>query len=80
MKASSLVLWIALQSWRSPKKPRIKPIILTTQTHIPNNKNFRFVSTYSLSYIGNYLQNRPVEYSDKEVSRLVDRLKKFVTT
>lgn len=77
---AGLVLWIALQSWRSPKKPRIKSMILSTRTHIPYDANFKFVSTSNLQYINEYLQKRPEEFSEKEVERLVDRVKKFVTT
>jgi len=30
-----------------------------------------------LNYINEYLQKRPEEFSEKEVERLVDRVKKF---
>ena len=74
---ASRVLWIALQSWRSPKKPRVKPMVLSTKTHIPYDANFKFVTTSNLQYINEYLQKRPEEFSEKEVERLVDRVKKF---
>jgi len=77
---ASRVLWIALQSWRSPKSPRVKPMVLSTRTDIPYDTNFKFVSTSNLQYINEYLQKRPEEFSEKEVERLVDRVKKFVTT
>ena len=77
---ASRVLWIALQSWKSPKKPRVKAMVLSTGAPIPFDANFKFVSTSNLRYINEYLQKRPEEFSDKEIDRIVDRIKKFVTT
>jgi|APSaa5957512535_1039671.scaffolds.fasta_scaffold08552_4 hypothetical protein len=76
---ASRVLWIALQSWRSPKKPRVKSMVLAIQGNIPSDPNFKFVSTSSLKYINEFLQNRPEEFSDKDVERIVGRLKGHVT-
>ncbi|WP_428325771.1 nuclease-related domain-containing protein [Nitrosopumilus sp.] len=73
------VLWISLQSWRAPKKPKVKSVVLSTRINMPYDSKFKFVSVSNLEKINSFLQNRDVEFSDKEVERLVGRLKGHVT-
>ncbi len=73
------VLWISLQSWRAPKKPKVKSIVLSTRINMPYDSKYKFVSVSNLEKINSFLQNRNEEFSDKEVGRLVGRLKGHVT-
>ena len=73
------VLWIALQSWWSPKKPRITRVILSIRGNIEYNPRHKYVHVSNLNTIGSFLENQKVEFSEKEVRRIVGRLKYCVT-
>jgi hypothetical protein len=73
------VLWIALQSWQSPTSPRVKSILLSIQGNMKYDPQYKFVSVSDLNKINSFIENRQEEFSDKEVKRLVDRLKDYVT-
>lgn len=73
------VLWISLKSWRSPKNPPVKSVVLATRGNMRYDPKFKFVSVSDLDKINLFLQNRDEQFSDKEVERLVGRLKGHVT-
>jgi hypothetical protein len=73
------VLWIRLQSWRSPKNPRITSVLLAVQGNMKYDSRYKFVSVKDPNTINSFIENRQEEFSDKEVSRIIDRLKNHVT-
>jgi hypothetical protein len=73
------VLWIGLKSWRNPKNPRITSVLLSVQGNMKYDSRYKFVSVKDLSTINSFIENRQEEFSEKEVSRIVDRLKNHVT-
>jgi len=73
------VLWISLKSfWFSPKDPQISSVLLSIQGNINYDDDYGYVSVKNLNNI-NYLQNREEQFSDKEVSRLIGRMKGDIT-
>ena len=73
------VLWIALKSWRSPTNPRVTSVLLSIQDNMKYDPRYKFVSVSNLDKINYFIENRKEEFSDKEVERVVDRLKDHVT-
>jgi len=73
------VLWIALKSWRSPNNPRVTSVLLSIQDNMRYDTRYKFVYVYNLDKIKYFIENRKEEFSDKEVKRIVDRLKGNVT-
>ena len=73
------VLWIALKSWLSPKSPRVTSVLLSIQDNMKYDPRYKFVSVSNLDKINNFIEKRKEEFSDKEVERIVDRLKGHVT-
>ncbi len=73
------VLWIALKSWRSPKNPRVTSVLLSIQGNMRYDPRYKFVLISDLNKINYFVENRREEFSDKDVERIVDRLKGYVT-
>lgn len=73
------VLRIALKSWRSPQSPAVKSVVLSVKGNMPNDTKYKLVSVSDLDKINSFLQNRKEEFSEKEVKRIVGRLKSHVT-
>ena len=73
------VLWIALKSWRSPKNPPVTSVLLSIRENMNYNPNYKFVSVTDLNKINSFIEDRKEQFSDKEVQRIVDRLKNHVT-
>jgi hypothetical protein len=74
------VLWIKLKSsWFRPKDPPVTSVLLSIQGTIPYDKKYGYVSVKSLNNINYFLQNQPEKFSDKEVERLIGRIKGDVT-
>lgn len=73
------VLWIALKSWRSPKSPRVTSLLLSIQDNMKYDPRYKFVSVANLGKINYFIENRKEEFADKDVQRIVDRLKNHVT-
>lgn len=73
------VLWIALQSWWCPRNPRVHSVILSVQGNIGYDPWHQYVRVADLNSIGSFLENGKEEFSDKEVRRIVGRLKHNVT-
>lgn len=74
------VLWISLKSsWFSPKDPQISSVLLSIQGNINYDDDYGYVSVKNLNNINYYLQNRVEQFSEKELSRLIGRVKGDIT-
>ncbi len=73
------VLWISLKSWRDPQSPKVKSVVLSVKGNMKYDPKYKFVSVINLDDINSFLQNRKEEFSDKEVKRVVSRIKDNVT-
>jgi len=74
------VLWIKLKSsWFRPKDPPVSSVLLSIQGVIPPNAKYGYVTVKNLNNINDYLQNRREQFSDKEVERLIGRVKGDIT-
>lgn len=74
------VLWIKLKSsWFRPKDPPVTSVLLSIQGSIGNDPNYGYVVVKNLNDINSYIQNKQEQFSEKEVKRLIDRVKGDVT-
>lgn len=74
------VLWIKLKSsWFRPKDPPVASVLLSIQGSIGNDPNYGYVVVKNLNDINSYIQNKQEQFSEKEVKRLIDRVKGDVT-
>jgi len=73
------VLWILLKSWRAPKNPSVTSVLLSIQGNMKYNPSYKFVAVKDLITINPWIQKRKEEFSDKEIERIVGRLKGHVT-
>ena len=74
------VLWISLQSsWFSPKKPPVSSVLLSIQGNIGYDDDYGYVSVKNLNNINYFLQKREEQFSEKEVKRLIGRVKGDIT-
>ncbi len=74
------VLWIKLKSsWFRPKNPEVRSVLLSIQGSIPADTNYGYVVVKNLNDIISYIQNKQEQFSDKEVKRLIDRVRGDVT-
>ena len=73
------VLWICLKSWRAPKQPMVTSVLLTIQGNMKYDPKYKFVAVKDLITINPWIQKRKEEFSDKEVERIVGRIKGHVT-
>ena len=74
------VLWIKLKSsWFRPKDPPVTSVLLSIQGSIPSDSNYGYVVVKNLNDINSYIQNKVDRFSEKEVNRLIDRVKGDVT-
>ncbi|MGI0041313.1 MAG: nuclease-related domain-containing protein [Nitrosopumilaceae archaeon] len=75
------VLWISLKSsWFSPKNPPVTSVLLSIQAgSIPNDPNYGYVVVKNLNDVNYFIQNKEERFSDKEVKRLIDRMKGNIT-
>jgi len=71
------VLWIFLKSWRF--SPRVTNVLLSTQGTFEYNKNYRAVFVSSLDRINNFIENREDSLSEKDVKKIIGKLKHYVT-
>lgn len=76
---AGMVLWIALQSWWSPKKPGVSRVILSIQGNIAYDPRHKYVRVTDLHTLLPFLENRWEEFTEKEVGRIVRRLRNYVT-
>jgi len=73
------VLWICLKSWRDPKQPMVTSVLLTLQGNMKYNPAYKFVAVKDLITINPWIEKRKEIFSDKEVNRIIDRIKGHVT-
>jgi len=74
------VLWITLKSsWFSPKNPPVTSVLLSIQGNINYDENYGFVKVKDLNNINYFLQNKEEQFSEKEVNRLIGRIKGDIT-
>jgi len=74
------VMWVSLKSsWFSPKDPPITSVLLSIQGSILSDPNYGYVVVKNLNDINSYIQNKVEQFSEKEVRRLIDRVKEDVT-
>jgi len=74
------VLWVAIKSsWFAPKDPPISSVLLSIQGNIGYDDNYGYVSVKNLNNINYYLQQREEQFSEKEVERLIGRIRGDVT-
>jgi hypothetical protein len=74
------VLWVSLQSsWFSPKKPPVNSVLLAIQGNINYDREFGYVKVKTLNNINYFLQTQKTQFSDKEVGRLIRRIKGDIT-
>ena len=71
---AGLVLWIELQSRRSPKKPPVTKVVLATYGNMQYDPAYKAVYVKDLNNINYFIQNRDEQFSDEEVKRVIDRL------
>ena len=74
------VLWISLKSsWFKPKNPPVTSVLLSILGNINYDHDYGYVKVKNLNNINYYLQNTEEQFSEKEVSRLIGRIKGDVT-
>jgi len=77
---AGLVLWIKLKSsWFRPKNPEVRSVLLSIQGSIPAETKYGYVLVKNLNDINRFIQYQKERYSEKEVKRLIDRVKGDVT-
>ncbi len=73
------VLWIALKSWRSPSNPSVTSVLLATRGNMRYDSRYKYVNVKDLNNINYFIENRYEQFSEKEVKRVVGRIKGHVT-
>ena len=71
------ILWISLQ--KIIKNIRVTNVLLSIQGNISYNKQYRSVFVSSLNRINQFIEKRQDDLSLKEVKKIVDELKHYVT-
>ena len=71
------LLWHVLKSWR--KAPRVTSVVLSIKGNIPYDPKYKVVFVANIKNINNFLENREDTLSDKEVKKIVKKLKDHVT-
>ena len=74
------VLWLnlkSLQLWSNDLT--VTSVLLPIQETISYDKNYGHVFVKNINRINYFLENQPKKFSDKEVERLIDRIKRDIT-
>ena len=71
------LLWHVLKSWR--KAPRVTSVVLSIKGNIKYDPNYKVVFVANINNINKFLENRNNALSDKEVAKIVKKLKDSVT-
>ena len=72
------VLWITIQDWI--KNPSITSVLLSLGGNFQYNSIYKFVNVKNRDNINTFIQSRYEKLSEKEVKKIVNRIKKHVTT
>jgi len=71
------LLWHILKSWR--KAPRVTSVVLSIKGNIKYDPKYKVVFVASIKNINRFLENREDALSEKEVKKIVKKLKGHVT-
>lgn len=71
------LLWHVLKSWR--KTPRVTSVVLSIKGNIKYDPKYKVVFVSNINNINKFLENREDILSDKEVEKIVKKLKDHVT-
>ena len=71
------LLWHVLKSWR--KTPRVTSVVLSIKGNIKHDSNYKVVFVASINNINKFLENRDEALSEKEVKKIIMKLKDHVT-
>ena len=74
---AGLVLWIILKSWRS--SPRVTNVLLAVRGNIRYDPSYKAVFVSDLNRINDFLSKRQDTLSEKDVKKIVGKLKGHVT-
>lgn len=75
---AGMVLWIVLKSWRSPQNPPVTKVLLPVRENMRYDSKFKYVLVKYPRSINSFIVNQEELFSEKEVKRIVDRLKNHV--
>ena len=75
---AGMVLWIALKSWRSPHDPQVTKVLLPIKENMRYDPRFKYVMVKYLRNINSFIVNQREVFSEKEVERVVGRIKDHV--
>ena len=75
---AGLVLWITLQNVF--KGIRVTNVLLSIKGNLPYNEDYRLVYASSLDSINQFLEKRQDSLNEKEVEKIIKKLKGYVTT
>ena len=73
------VLWIALQDWLSPTEPPVTNVLLSIRGSMQYDSRYKYVNVKDIHNINYFIENRYEQFSEKEVKRVVGRIKGQVT-
>ena len=71
------LLWHVLKSWR--KAPRVTSVVLSIKGNIKSDPNYKMVFVSDINNINKFLENREDVLSEKEVKKIIKKLKGHVT-
>jgi len=71
------LLWHVLKSWRS--NPKVTSVILSIKGNIQYDPKYKVVFVTNINRINDFLENRQDTLSNKEVEKIVNKLKEHVT-
>ncbi len=71
------LLWHVLKSWRHT--PRVTSVVLSIKGNIKYDPNYKVVFVTSLDKVNDFLENRQEVLSDKQVGKIIKKLKGHVT-
>ena len=74
-----LVLWVSLKSWQDPTNPPVTKVLLSIQSNMKYDPNFKFVLTRNLDNINSFITGQKIIFSETETKRVIDRISGHVT-
>ena len=78
---AGIVLKISLRSsWFSPRRPPVTSILVPTQENMDHEDSFGNIVVMYLSGLNNFIEREEQIFSEKDVKRIVNRLKGHVTS
>ena len=75
---AGMVLWIVLNSRRTPKNPSVSSVLLSVRGNMEFDFDYKFVNVKHLNNINYFIENRRPQFSETEVRKIVNRLRKFI--